>query len=249
MRGFAALARKEFLEQRRTWKFVGTTGVLTAVALMAVLIPSIISLAKGDERTAEYARDLLQAYGATVVTLGGLIAIIVSMGLLANERRSGTAGMTLTKPVTRASFVATKHVGLVLMLVASVFLASLVAYLLALIFLGDVGFLRYLITMMTLGIWLALTGSISLFCSGLFGRQMAAAGVALLLFIALISMSLIPHVQPYWPSNLVSWGESFFVSDGAASGARDWWPTLPISLAAIAALGVGAWAVFQRKEL
>ena len=249
MRGFAPLARKEFLEQRRTWKFASTAGVLAAIALMVILIPAIIAMVRGDTRTAEDARDLLQAYGGTIFMVGGLAAIIVSMGLLAGERSSGTAAMTLTKPVTRASFVATKHVSLVFVLLASVFFASFLAYLLALVFLGDVGFPRYLMGVVTLGIWVAFTGSIGLLCSGLFRRGAAAAGVTLIAFIAVIAMSAIPHTEPYWPSNLVSWGASFYLSGGADTEARDWWPSLPISLGAITALGAGAWAVFQRKEL
>lgn len=245
MRGFAALARKELLEQRRTWKLAAMTGIFIAVAALTIVIPLIISVVRGEPRTADDARQVIEIFVATIVTLGSLVAIIAAMGLLANERASGTAGLTLVKPVTRTAFVAVKHIGLILSVFVALFLASAIAYLVALFFFGNPGFPQYVLYMATMGIWLAFTGSVTLFFSGMFQRQVLAAGVGLLIYVAQLPLSIIPHTERYWPVNVSAWGGSFF-SD---SDAGNLWPTLPITLAAIVALGIGTWVVFHRKEL
>ena len=53
MEGFFALARKEMLGQRRTWRFLGTAGALTAVGLLSMFIPLIVALVRGHERTGD----------------------------------------------------------------------------------------------------------------------------------------------------------------------------------------------------
>ena len=256
MEGFFALARKELLEQRRTWRFVGTTGVFTAVALLTMVIPLIISEVQGSERTADDARGLLFVFGITLVTLGALVSIIVAMGLLANERSAGTAGMTLSKPVTRAAFVLVKHLGLAFTLFASLFIGMLVAYLLALAFYGDPGFPGYLLYMGVVGIWILFMGTVTLFWSSMFRRQIVAAGLAAVVFFAQFPLSAIPHTGDFWPVNAPEWGaarmgeSTFFGEVGTVySDADDRWPSLVISLGGIGLLGVGAWAVFRRQEL
>ena len=253
MEGFFALARKEFLEQRRTWRFAGATGVFVAVAVLTIIIPLIISLDRGEERTAEDARILLVIFGLTMGTVGALVSMIVAMGLLANERSTGTAGMTLSKPVTRAAFVLVKHLGLIITLLGSLFVAVVVSYLLALAFYGDPGFPRYLLYMAIVGVWIVFMGSVTLFWSSMFRRQLLAGGLAALIFFAQFPLTAIPHTDMFWPANGPTWGSSYI--EGATlfgdSGPpnADWWPTLPISLGSIVLLGTGAWAVFRRKEL
>lgn len=55
MTGFWALARKEVLEQHRTWKFLALVGIFTALALLATTISFIVIVAQGQDRGAEEA--------------------------------------------------------------------------------------------------------------------------------------------------------------------------------------------------
>ena len=119
MTGFWALARKEVLEQRRTWKFVALVGIFTALALLISIIPFIVTEVRDEPQGADEARGVLLGFGFSVFGLGTLLAIILAMGSLANERASGTAAMTLSKPVTRAAFVAAKFLGLVVSIFAA----------------------------------------------------------------------------------------------------------------------------------
>ena len=143
MNGFWALMHKELQEQRRTWKFLAMAGIFTALALLISIIPFIVTKVRGDPQGPEEARELLMGFGFSVFGLGTLLAIIVAMGSLANERASGTAAMTLSKPVTRAAFVGTKFLGLVHCIFGALVIGSVVMYLLTLMLFDNGGLARF----------------------------------------------------------------------------------------------------------
>ena len=210
MTGFWALARKEVLEQRRSWRFMALVGVFTALALLTTIIPFIVFKFQDLDRGVDDARQVLRAFGFVSVGLGTLLAIIVSMGSLAGERASGTAAMTLSKPVTRSAFVSAKFLGIVVSILAALAIASIIKYVLTLIMLDDGGLLGFARFMAIIGVYLVFIGSIAFFWSGMFSRQLLAGGIALVLFIAFLPLSEIPHTERYWPINTVDWAESNF---------------------------------------
>ena len=233
MTGFWALARKELLEQRRSWRFMALVGVFTTLALLTTIIPFIVFVVRDMDRGLDDARQVLLAFGFVSVGLGTLLAIIVSMGSLAGERASGTAAMTLSKPVTRFAFVSAKFLGIVVSIFAALAIASIIKYVLTLFMFDDGGLLGFARFMGIIGVYLVFIGSIAFFWSGMFNRHLLAGGIALVLFIAFIPLSEIPHTQRYWPLNTVEWAESNFaelhepspideviVPLGSASGVR-----------------------------
>ena len=250
MTGFWTLVGKEVLEQRRTWKFLAMAAVFTALALLTTVIPFILALVQDWDRDVETARELLGVYGFTTFLLGTLLIIIATMGSLANERASGTAAMTLSKPVTRLAFVSAKFLGLMLSIFAALAIASAIKYVLTLILFDNGGLVGFAGFMAVIGVWLVFIGSITFFWSGMFTRPLLAGGIALFLFIAQGAVSEIPHTERYWPINAPEWAAvRFDFDDEENSAARDRWPALPIAFGGIALLSVGAWGVFRRKEL
>ena len=210
MTGFWALARKEVLEQRRTWKFLALVCVFTALALLTTIIPFIVTEVRDEPQGVQMARDVLRIFGITIVGLGTLLAIIVAMGSLASERATGTAAMILSKPVARSAFVSAKFLGLATSILAALTIASAAMFVLTLIMFDDgglAGFARY---MAIIGVYLVFIGSIAFFWSGMFSRQLLAGGIALVFFIAFISLSEIPPTQKYWPINTIEWAENNF---------------------------------------
>ena len=210
MTGFWVLARKELLEQRRTYKFLALVGVFTALALLVSLIPFIVTEVRDEPQGVQMARDELRIFGFTIVGLGTLLAIIVAMGSLASERASGTAAMTLSKPVARSAFVAAKFLGLATSILAALAIASAVMFVLTLIMFDDGGLQGFATFMAVISIYLLFIGSIAFFWSAMFTRHLLAGGIALLLFIAQVPLSEIPHTQRYWPVNSIEWAESLF---------------------------------------
>ena len=246
MTGFWALARKEVLEQRRTWRFLALVGIFTALAILISVIAFIVTEVREEPQGVQEARDLLEGFGFATTGLGTLLAIIVAMGSLAAERDSGTAAMTLSKPVTRAAFVTSKFLGLVFAVFAALAVGSAVMYILTLILFDDGGLGRFAAFMAIIGVYLVFIASISFFWSAMFTRQLLAGGLALVLFIAQQPLQAIPHTDRYLPIHTAQWAFSFMDVD---AGDRDYWPAFAIACGLIAVLSVGAWGVFRRKEL
>lgn len=248
MTGFWTLISKELLEQQRTWRLLGAAAFFAAVALLVAVIPFIISLFTDLERDGELARGLLEAYGGTTATLGALVAIVFGMGVLANERASGTAGMVLSKPVSVAAFVSARFAGMASSIFLGFAAGSIVMFILTTILIGYYDAVTFAIYMSIIGFYLIFVSSLTFFWSGMFSRQMLAGGIALVLFIIQLPLTAIPKTQDYWPINLVLWATNI---SGITEGGRigDAWQTFPIALGCIVLFAVGAWAVFRRKEL
>lgn len=119
MKGFAVFARKEALEIVRTWRIWVLPGMTLFFALsgplMAKWTPQIVT-AVGGPAVAKVFQALptptyLDAYGQWTKNLTQilLIAIIIIYGnLISGERKSGTAILVVTKPVSRSAFVVAK---------------------------------------------------------------------------------------------------------------------------------------------
>ena len=129
MSGFAAFAHKEAREILRTWRIWVLPSILLFFALtgpvLARFTPEIVGALAGDTLkgfvmpTPTY----LEAYAQWIKNLSGtalFVLIIIYGSIISSERKSGTAVLVLTKPVSRAAFVIAK------VAVHSAFLAILV---------------------------------------------------------------------------------------------------------------------------
>ena len=129
MSGFAAFAGKEAREILRTWRIWVLPGILLFFALtgpvLARFTPQLLGALAGDQLkgfvmpTPTY----LDAYAQWIKNLSqiALFALIIIYGsIISSERRSGTAVLVLTKPISRTAFVIAKAT------VHSAFLAVLV---------------------------------------------------------------------------------------------------------------------------
>jgi ABC-2 type transport system permease protein len=129
MSGFAAFAGKEAKEILRTWRIWVLPGILLLFALtgpvLAKLTPQLMAMGGGNQfkglvfPTPTYH----EAYGQWIKNLSQLallVLLIVYGSIISSERKSGTAVLVLTKPVSRTAFIVAKAV------VHSAFLAVLV---------------------------------------------------------------------------------------------------------------------------
>ncbi len=246
MNGFWALAKKEALEQRRTWKLAGMAGVYTFLGLAIVIVAFIVAEVQDEPRTSDLAEGLLYAFGLTLTGVGTFIAIIIAMGAIAGERASGTAAMTLSKPVTRLAFVAVKFIGLVLSIYIAIAVASGIMFLATVILIDTWSAWRFFLFMAIVGVYLVFNASVAFFWSGMFSRQLLAGGLAVLIFFVLTPLAGIPKTEGYWPIDLIEFAGNVADEESAVNGT---WKSLAVSLGAIAVLASGSWLVFRRKEL
>jgi ABC-2 type transport system permease protein len=255
MNGFAMFARKEATEILRTWRIWVLPGMLLFFALtgpiLAKFTPQIVGAVGGSELAgvmkalptpthfdayAQWAKNLTQI---------ALIAIIIVYGaLVSSERKSGTAILVLTKPVSRAAFVTAKAV------VHSVFLAlTVVAGTLvtwggtALVFGTAPGGPLWSSAMA----WLAfgvLFIAIMTLLSSLLSSQAGAAGIGLGVFAVLSVSALWAPLAKYSPAGLTSAAMSLAVGRQSAI----LWPVV-VSLVLAVILVATAALAFRTREL
>ena len=138
MEGFSVFLRKELREAVRSNRLLVVVAVFVVLGIISPL-------------TAKYTPELLKAIGTgqpgvqitfptptvadsiaqflkNVAGTGIFIALLLPMGMVAREKERGTAAFVLTKPISRAAFLAAKLVALLALLGAGVALAALVTY-------------------------------------------------------------------------------------------------------------------------
>lgn len=119
MNGFTAFVRKEATEILRTWRIWVLPGILLFFAIsgppLAKFTPEILKAVAGMPAAAIEKLipnpTYLDAYGQWAKNLSqiGLFALIIIYGgLVSSERKSGTAVLVLTKPVSRTAFITAK---------------------------------------------------------------------------------------------------------------------------------------------
>src|SRR6266446_4703250 len=116
MTGFTALLRKEVVEQWRTLRLpvVATIFLLVGLSspLLARFTPEILKAVGGDQfqivLPTPTAADAVDQLAKNIGQFGGLIAVLLTMGAVATEKEHGTAALLLTKPASRAAFLAAK---------------------------------------------------------------------------------------------------------------------------------------------
>jgi len=249
---FASL-RKELLEAWRGKRFLVAVVLLGAFGMMSPLLAKfmreIFSALPGAEMFSAMipeptVMDAIGQYIKNIEQFGILLALLLSMGLVAVEKERGTAALMLSKPLSRNSFILSKFLGVAVVLLVALLVAAL----------GGWYYTYYLFEPLPIGDWLALNGAILLVClvvtaitllfSTLFNSQAAAAGAGLGTYLLVSLLGNSPTLAPYTPGYLVSWAISLF------SGKVELiWGALGVCLGLIMISLTAACLVFRRQEL
>lgn len=251
---FLIVLRKELLEQWRTSKFLIVGAVLFVFGLtspllakftpeMLAAVPNLPAGLSGLIPTPTVA-DAMSQYVKNMSQFGILLALLMSMGSVAQEKERGTAALILTRPVSRATFLLAKFAGLALTFALSLFLAALgcwyYTYLLFQALPWGAFLAQNALMLVVFLVYVALT----LLCSTLVRSQAGAGGLAFGGLILLAGLGAFPRLAQYLPGQLFNWGVS--LSLGAEQTA---WPALWVSLGLIVLCLGAAVLVFKRQEL
>ena len=250
---FLAALRKEWLEQWRTSRLVVLAAVLVFFGLTSPLLarytPELIKLIPEGEAIAQAfpeptVLDAVTQYVKNIGQFGVLLALLLTMGAVAQEKDKGTAAIMLVKPLPRATFLAAKFAALALMFTGAIALAGAACYY----------YTALLFETLDLPQWLALNGlmvvyvlvyiALTLFCSVATRSQAAAGGLAVGLLFALGLVGAIPGLGQYLPGQLLAWGGGLFMGETGA-----YWPALGVSVGIIVLALAGALLLFEKQEL
>jgi ABC-2 type transport system permease protein len=251
--GLAAFAGKEAAEILRTWRIWVLPGILLLYALtgpvLAKFTPQLLETFAGDQfrglvlPTPTY----LDAYGQWIKGLSGTVLfalIIVYASIISSERKSGTAVLVLTKPVSRTAFVVAKAA------VHSIFLAVLIVAgtlitwaLTAAIFGRAPGAALWSSSLAWLVFGLLLIALMT-FLSVIIDSVAGAAGAGLGAYVLVLTASSWKPLGTYSPAALASQPTSL----AAGKDVAVLWPVLTSLLLAVVLVVLAALA-FRRKDL
>lgn len=255
MRGFTAFLHKEIAEILRTWRIWVLPGIVLFFALtgppLAKLTPELLSSLMADQQPGVVIQlpdpTYMDAYLSWTKNLSQMVIIAVMImfgGIISAEKRSGTATLVLTKPLSRSAFVVAKYLSSAALLALPVVLGGVATWGVTLAVFGTapLGALAG-----ATGAWLVfglLFVALLEFLSVAFDSHAGASGLGLVAYL-LVSISALwsPAVR-YSPAGLVSAPNAIIA--GEAVGLL--WPIVT-SLALTVALVAASILVFRRREL
>ena len=250
---FTASVRKEILEQVRTNRLLILGAVLLAFGLMSPLLakymPELFQLIPGGEAFSGMIptptiADAVGQYVKNVNQFGVLLALLLTMGMVALEKERGTAAMMLVKPVSRPGFILSKFIAISLAFLAGLILAGAGSYYYTAILFQAPNFAAWM--GLTLLIWVELEVyvALTLLFSTLFRSQAAAAGMGFAVIIVFSIFGAIPGLAKYLPAQLLQWGAGLVLGQAETALAA-----LFVSLGLVVGSLLIAWIAFERQEI
>ncbi len=252
---FRTLLAKELREQLRTHRLLIMVAVLLVSGLISPLLarytPLLLRSVPGipAEMTAMIPepsiQDAFTQYIKNVSQFGLILAIVLTMGSMAQELERGTAAMLLTKPVQRSAVVLSKWLAGMLCMIAGLLLAALGAAFYTLVLFQPFSLFDFLVANVLMALFLAFYMTLALLASTLARSQsMAAAGAFGGLLLALI-LDALPVVGNYMPAQLLD--EAGKIMMGVENAVA--WTTL-IAVLGMVVLFLGlACLRFEREEI
>ena len=256
MMGFGVLLKKELREQFRTSRLISVAVVFVLFGILGPL-------------TDRYMKQILDAVGAqgggmtfTVPepTLNGdltqimknlsqfgiICALLLGMGSVAWEKDRGTAGMIMTKPASRAAFLAAKLVAISLNLTLAVALGCGLAYVYTVILYPSPFPLGGYVAMCALMLLtLVIFTAVTLLGSTVTRSAIAAAGIGFVAFLVLGILASLPAIGPWSPLGLLTPATHLALGEDAGN----FLGPLLFNIALIPALFGTTWLIFRRQEL
>jgi ABC-2 type transport system permease protein len=254
MNGFTTFLGKELTEIRKTWRIWVIPGLLVFFAITSPIIAAITpgllgSLSKSQpgvvvkipsptwrESYAQYLKSLSQMV---------LIAVVITgAGAVSGERSSGTAILTLTKPVSRRAFVLAKIVSQGALLMAATVVGTAVCAALTRVIFGPSPFEPLL---SSVSIWMIdalLLIVVMTLLSSVFASRGASAGAGLGFFFVSLLISIWPAANRYSFVGLASASGKALMQQPSGAG----WPVATAVVASVLCAWGAAWA-FEKQEL
>jgi ABC-2 type transport system permease protein len=257
MKQWLTLFQKEILEMWRNfkWIWVPITFILLGVSepLTSYYMKDILDKLGGLPEGAVFDIPLPSA-GAVLASglsqyssIGVLIIVLISMGTIAGERKSGVAAMILVKPVFYFSFVTSKWAAGLLLVWVSLFIGYLSTWYYTGQLFDWIPFGDFFQSYALYGLWLTVILTVTLFLSAsLLAPGMAGfISLAFALIMSIISGTL-SHLLEWSPSQLTSYASALLTAGELPDD------TLPASLIALFMIAVLLWLsvfIFKKKEL
>lgn len=251
-----AFLKKEFNEITKTYKiwvvliiflFFGFLSPIVVKLLPEILKPQLESQNIFIKMPPPTATDSFLQFFKNLAQMGMLAIILLSMGLVSEEKARGTLSLVLTKPVSRTAVILSKFFAQITLVLTSIIVGGIVCYIYTVIIFNTANPSEFALATLPYLIYSLLIITITLFFSTLFYNQIVAGGLSLLAFFTL---SLLPSLSKsfaqYSPGALTSLANK--IVSGQAAFSKSGWP-VAISLLLVIILLTLSCLSFNRQEL
>ncbi|MBM3296292.1 MAG: hypothetical protein FJY83_01700 [Candidatus Aminicenantes bacterium] len=266
---WAPAFRKEWLEQRRTYRLLIVAVVLTLFGLLSPLFarytPEIIRMVApmGEEiiklLPPPSAGDAVDQYLKNITQFGVLLALLMTMGTMSLEKDKGTAALMMAKPLSRGEFVLAKFASLSLTFSLGVFLAGAAGYYYTLVLFGPLDPAGWVGLNLLVLVFLLVHVALTLLCSTLTKSQVLAGGMSFGIWMVLSLLGALPRVGDVMPRHIMDWAARLGKGSGMTSlmdlsplvdgRSGDHWPALAVSAFLIVGSLLASCLIFKRQEL
>lgn len=209
MNGFAALMRKDLLEQWRTFRLPAMGLVFLLFGLMSPLLakysPEIVEQFAGDIEISfptPTSKEAIDQIIRNLAQTGPIAAILLGMGVIATEKQRGTAALILTKPVTRSAFIVAKFLALMATLGTGVLLGCLAGYVYTAILFEAPAVGGYALFTFLILLSITVYAAITFLSSTALNSPLAAAGVGLAALVTTVAIAALPGIGEFMPVGL-----------------------------------------------
>ena len=255
MSGFGLLLRKELLEQTRTMRLYVVAIVFALFAIISPLtakyLPDIVKALAGSQLSlvglipTPTTADAVDQFLKNLTQFGALAAILLAMGTVATEKERGTAAFVLTKPVSRAAFLAAKLVAIAANLLVATAVAGILGYYYTAVLFESLPVDGYAAMCVLLWLSLVVYAALTFLGSTLTSSATAGAGIGIVFLVVTGIISALPTVGQYMPESLALPARALAL--GLPSG--DVAAPVVVNVAIVLAAALLAWLSFRRQEL
>jgi ABC-2 type transport system permease protein len=250
MKGYISLLKKELREQYRTHRLLIVIAIFTlfgiGTPLLLKFLPEILKLSGETIQIQVSAPTAVQSFtefAGTIGQIGIVVAVLIGMGIVANELRHGTAVMTLSKPVSRAAFVSAKLTAISLTFLLALTVAASFCFFYTDLLIEDTDAIAFFQSNLLMGLFLVFCLAITVLFSCLFRNSLAAGGIAIAIVISQMMMSGVPVIGDYLPGKLLEWGTGIITGIGQSY----WWALGVTIVLMVLAVYLGQYSLKKRE--
>jgi len=245
---------KEWLEQRRTHRLLIVCLVFLLFGLTSPLLakftPEMIKMIPGGEQISliippPTVIDAVTQYLKNLTQFGMILAVLLGMGMVSQEKDKGTAAMVLAKPLGRTAFILAKPTALAISFLAGTILAAAAGYYYTLLLFEALPAGGWLGLNALLMVYFGVYAALAVLASTLNRSNLASGLTAVGFIIVLALIEIIPAAKNLLTGGLLGWASNLALGAGGEPA----WGALAVCLGIIAAALTISVLVFRRQEI
>ncbi|CQR47260.1 putative transmembrane protein YxlG [Paraliobacillus sp. PM-2] len=205
--------RKEMLEYWRNFSWVWVPIVFIILAIMDPLttyyMPIILDKVGGLPEGAVFEMPDITAVDAFMMSLseysmfGVLVIVLITMGTIAGERKSGVVELILVKPVHYATYITSKWAAKLTVILASTCIGLLTSWYYINLLFGDISFISVIEAIAFYSLWFMLVVTITMFFNCLFKSSGIVFGASIGTLLSLSAIyRVFSHKLTWFPNSL-----------------------------------------------